>query len=603
MASSAGQRVLDRLSLATDERLVTIVQGLLPAVLAEINGNPDPALLKTISHATTRLRGLPEARLPCDAIFSACARGGTARALGLVLLELGLPREEPAAKTALATRLVLEIASCGDVWSPQRATAVHLLLSVLPHATGDALTDAAAAHPDAAADLQDFLLDVLLATPGVSAGRVPPGLSAQRVGRLTARPATDWTLAALAPRKLAALSLLRRVSPPRDQVGALLAATCDAHYSVTDVATVALKALAESAADLNLDNDAGLTGNLLCLVLGAAKCPAGSADAARGRTAVSATFAQRAVRFAVENCKGATSGPVAMLALRVVLACAASETPALAATGASLAAFLAAHAPEAALPVLGPLLLRTAPVNPPTGPAAAPTTPAEDDKRHGGYVERGRRPVIRRLPLLPLPPPYSLPLLPLPPPYSYLTNRLTPQVPAHRHARAAQPEARGGRGRARAGPVPGRRHGDAGAAAAGVRDTRSRAGRGRARSAPARRRRRHARGASPGAVAGGTQQRPRAAGGCRVGGRAALRRHGRRGGLCVRGAVWRRHLVRARGSGRGPRRRRGTVGAAVVRGRHRHVPVRAGHSRHRGARLCLARRRYVQCRGARCRPA
>jgi len=87
--------------------------------------------------------------------------------------------------------------------------------------------------------LGDFLLDVAFTQPGLvkgSAGSIQPGLSAERVERLTAKR-KEWMAAALKPFKLALIASLPKAWLPTEcAVAVAIVASCDAD---ADVATQA----------------------------------------------------------------------------------------------------------------------------------------------------------------------------------------------------------------------------------------------------------------------------------------------------------------------------------------------------------------------------
>ena len=206
--TAALQRIQDRLSSTPNEQLDQVLATLLPKLIPFANNEAlrDKQIIPIFTHILRRIK-LLKTVLPISALITLIRSDMLPFGCNFAIAFMDTVVDwQPMEQWQLcADALVGSLNGFAAFSSQSNALCYYSLYAIQP------LGEATHSGPSIAHDvLGDFLLDIVMTQPGLvkgSAGSIQPGLSAERVDRLTAKT-KEWTAATLKPFKLALIQSL-----------------------------------------------------------------------------------------------------------------------------------------------------------------------------------------------------------------------------------------------------------------------------------------------------------------------------------------------------------------------------------------------------------
>ena len=262
------QRISDRLVSTPNEELQKVLDNLLPKLLPLSNNAElrDKQVVPILMQILKRIK-LLEIRLPLASLISLirpdmlpfCCN------LSTVFIDAAKTWHQPEQWRECTQPLMLNF-GCFAAYSAQSNALCFYSLYCLRFMTPDIARMAGSSAIDI---LGDWLLDLSLAQPGIvkdSAGSIQPGLSAERLTRLTAKKAT-WSALDMKQCKLDLVdSLSKQWLPTPCAVAIAIIASCDAETDVATQAVFKMNGARSTIADIST-NPVPVLDLLLCLCL------------------------------------------------------------------------------------------------------------------------------------------------------------------------------------------------------------------------------------------------------------------------------------------------------------------------------------------------
>jgi hypothetical protein len=376
---AALERILHRLAVAEDERLGTVLDKLLPRLIAtKLDGSEAvrAQALEVLSHVLRRTKPNALIPLPCLAladVVSSAPPASHSLNFSVVFLEVGMPRMSAVEQGEVALTLVQGLS--------KHARHSHIQTQLLYIIQGALQAFNSPPTPTLAsgdvAELSDWFLDLALwggpppSSAGTGGSALPsptPGMSKSGILRLMHHEPV-WGRVDLTRERLSVLRALRRgLLPPAARIRILLPLSCDTRHEIADQAESQLKAIMSSPAATDIAQDSFLASQILRFIVGEGVLGKPRTDGER--CPCPAVLAMRAANFAVGECAGGVVANVvdgARVVFHCLLTLKAFDIDAMRldlnvlkvqAAGARLAAFLCARCPPAKLPAVGGLLLK-----------------------------------------------------------------------------------------------------------------------------------------------------------------------------------------------------------------------------------------------------
>ncbi|OWZ24661.1 hypothetical protein PHMEG_000271 [Phytophthora megakarya] len=233
-------RVLFRLASVDDERMLQVLQSLLPQLLPLFPRSlvtPSELQLKdkilqVISHVKTRLQAITRPTLPLDALCQVLQQEELSvfsYNLALLFIELGFDAASTEEQTKVLRTIVNKISTFS---AANQETFFRLLLRALPISGGEVQVYEDNANVDV---LLDFLLDlVLYELPSSTSGdAIAYGLMTPRVERLHRIKVHELNREAIYERQLHALKLVKEMNiPTKLKIPVYLAGSASFHHTV-----------------------------------------------------------------------------------------------------------------------------------------------------------------------------------------------------------------------------------------------------------------------------------------------------------------------------------------------------------------------------------
>ncbi|KAG6603029.1 Cytosine deaminase [Phytophthora cinnamomi] len=258
-------RVLFRLASVDDERMLQVLQSLLPQLLplfprslaTPLEQQLKDKLLQVVGHIKTRLQALTRPALPLDALCHVLQQPELSvfsHNLALLFIELGFDAASTEQRTTVLAAVVKRLASFSGT---QQEAFFRLLVRALPVSAaaifpglksvtgdgegqegGESLTGDAEEPYEGDADVDvvlDFLLDLVLYEPpsSTNADATVYGLMTPRVERLQRVKVVELTREALYERQQHVLKLVKEMEvPTRHKIPVYLAGSASFHHAV-----------------------------------------------------------------------------------------------------------------------------------------------------------------------------------------------------------------------------------------------------------------------------------------------------------------------------------------------------------------------------------
>ena len=210
--TAALQRIQDRLSATPNDQLDQVLATLLPKLIPFANNEAlrDKQIIPIFTHILRRIK-LLKTTLPISALIKLIRPDMLPFGCNFAIAFMDTVADwQPMEQWQLCADALIESLSGFVAFSSQsNALCYYSLYAIRP--LGEASTIVSSSGTTLAHDiLGDFFLDIVMTQPGLvkgSAGSIQPGLSAERVDRLTAKT-KEWTATTLKPFKLALIQSL-----------------------------------------------------------------------------------------------------------------------------------------------------------------------------------------------------------------------------------------------------------------------------------------------------------------------------------------------------------------------------------------------------------
>ena len=262
------QRISDRLISTPNEELQKVLENLLPKLLPLSNNAElrDKQVVPILMQILKRIK-LLEIRLPLASLISLIRPDMLPFCCNLSTVFIDAAKSwHQAEQWRDCTEPLMLNFGCFTAHSAQSNALCFYSLSCIRFMTPEMSRLAGSSAIDV---LGDWLLDVSLAQPGIvkdSAGSIQPGLSAERLARLTAKKAT-WSASDMKQCKLDLVdSLSKRWLPTPCAVAIAIIASCDAETDVATQAVFKMNGARSTFTDIST-NSAPVLDLLLCLCL------------------------------------------------------------------------------------------------------------------------------------------------------------------------------------------------------------------------------------------------------------------------------------------------------------------------------------------------